>query len=64
MARKPKSTTPAEATAGIDADAFYKATMAETEERKSGDLKRGKTYELRGSVVLKLLDKVASYEPC
>ncbi len=63
MARKPK-TAPMESAAGIDADAFYKVKMAETEVRKSGDLKRGKMYELRGAVVLKLLDKVASYEPC
>lgn len=47
----------------IDKDAFYRATMAETEERKSGDWKRGKTYELRGEIVLKLGDKVAKYEP-
>lgn len=64
MARKPKSTEPAADIAGIDSEAFYKVIMAETEERKSGDLKRGKTYELRGAVVMKLLDKVASYEPC
>jgi hypothetical protein len=64
MARKPKSTAQVEGVDGINADAFYKVKMAETEERKSGALKRGKTYELRGAIVLKLLDKVASYEPC
>lgn len=60
MARKPQTTAPAD----LEADAFYTVVMAETEPRKSGDLKRGKTYQLRGAVVLKLKDKVASYERC
>lgn len=49
--------------AKIDPAATYKVVMAETVERKVGNLKRGKTYEMSGVYLETVKDKVASYEP-